>query len=444
MSFATLDRRRIVHEGHPIRLRGFNIGNWLNLENFMIGLPGTDSMIRAAMREIAGADKCGAFFDAFTDSFFSEADVAHIAALGFNLLRVPFNYRLFESDLTPYRYDERGFEWLDRLLGWAKRHGLFVLLDFHAAVGGQSEDWHADNPHVEPLLWDYREFQDRTTALWKAIATRYARDEALLGYDLLNEPNTGDVDALNAFYHRTIDAIREVDTVHIIVLEGTRWSDDIFSLRQDLFEDPLAMPSFHHYPLFGNDEYPCIRDGVTCDRAFIATTMANKFDFHAAIERPMLFGEFGYNGYAATDAGYRVMDDLLSLIDEKHFHWTHWSYKDVGRMGFMRVASGTPWQRFRSAVTRPGQEELATARTALRTALRTSYPDVPAPFRTKAGKKLGLLLDSFELRSQMTTLAAVPLDEIRAMGASFHLSSCERNEGAWQVLQKYLATPTPG
>ena len=441
MTFATLDRRRIVHKGQSIRLRGFNAGNWLNLENFMIGLPGTDSLIRAAMREIAGADKCNAFFEAFTANFFSEDDVAHIAAMGFNLLRVPFNYRLFESDLAPYRYDERGFEHLDRLMDWAKRHGLFVLLDFHAAAGGQSEDWHADNPHVEPLLWDYREFQDRTTALWKAIATRYAREEALFGYDLLNEPNTGDPDALNAFYRRTMAAIREVDTAHVIVLEGTRWSDDIFSLRKDLFDDPLAMPSFHHYPLFDIAEYPCTRDGVTYDRAHIAATMTNKFEFNAAIERPMLFGEFGYNGYATTDAGYRVMDDLLSLIDEKQFHWTHWSYKDVGRMGFMRVAAGTPWQRFRTSVARQRPGEIETTLSALRTAIGAAYPDVPAPFRIKASKKLGLLLDTYELRSQMTALSTASIDEIRAMGASFHLSSCERNESAWRVLRKYLATP---
>ena len=214
MSFVALKRRNLVHNGRAIRLRGFNVGNWLNLENFMIGLPGVDSLIRTAMREIAGDDKCAAFFEAFTDSYFTEDDAAYIAGMGFNLLRVPFNYRLFESDQAPYRYDERGFAHLDRLLGWAKRHGLFVLLDLHAAAGGQSEDWHADNPHVEPLLWSYSEFQDRTTALWKVIASRYAHDEALFGYDLLNELNTADAAALNAFYRRTMAAIRAVDPAH--------------------------------------------------------------------------------------------------------------------------------------------------------------------------------------------------------------------------------------
>ncbi|MEI8243959.1 MAG: cellulase family glycosylhydrolase [bacterium] len=438
MSFVTLDRRNLIHNGRAIRLRGFNVGNWLNLENFMIGLPGVDSLIRTAMREIAGDDKCAAFFEAFTDSYFTEDDAAYIAGMGFNLLRVPFNYRLFESDQAPYRYDERGFAHLDRLLGWAKRHGLFVLLDLHAAAGGQSEDWHADNPHVEPLLWSYREFQDRTTALWKVIASRYAHDEALFGYDLLNEPNTADAAALNAFYRRTMAAIRAVDPAHVIVLEGTRWSDDIGSLQPDLFDDPLAMPSFHHYPLFDLPAYPSTRDGVTYDRAYLAETMANKYAFYRALERPMLFGEFGYNAGAPTDAGYRVMDDLLSLIDEQQMHWAHWSYKDVGRMGFMRVAAGTPWQAFRAA-TAPKNEPLAAPLAALLAAIRTAYPDALPPFQVKMGKKFQLLLDTYALRAQMTALSAATVAEIRAMGASFRLSSCERNEAAWQVLQKHIA-----
>ena len=439
MSFATLDRRNLLHGGCPIRLRGFNIGNWLNLENFMLGLPGIDCLIRRALREVAGEEKYAAFFDAFTGNFFTEEDAAHIRAMGFNLLRVPFNYRLFESDQATYQYDERGFARLDQVMGWAKRHDLFVLLDLHAAVGGQSEDWHADAAHVEPLLWDYREFQDRTTALWKAIATRYTREEALLGYDLLNEPNAADPDALNAFYHRTIDAIRAVDTRHVIVLEGTRWSDDIFSLHKDLFNDPLVLPSFHHYPLFDVAEYPFTRNGVTYDRAHIAQTMANKFAFYDAIERPMLLGEFGYNGHATTDAGYRVVDDLLSLIDEKQMHWTHWSYKDVGRMGFMKVAASTPWQQFRSSVTKQRKNELDAPFSALLAAVRTAYPDLPAPMRTKLAKKLHLPLAALELREQMKALAAASLDDLRAMGGSFRLASCERNDRAWQVFQKHLA-----
>ena len=34
--------------GHSVALRGIGVGSWLNLEHFMVGLPGLDGMLRAA------------------------------------------------------------------------------------------------------------------------------------------------------------------------------------------------------------------------------------------------------------------------------------------------------------------------------------------------------------------------------------------------------------
>lgn len=48
--------RHFTYGGKPIRLRGVGIGNWLNLEHFMIGLPTSDQMIQSAFEKIYGLE----------------------------------------------------------------------------------------------------------------------------------------------------------------------------------------------------------------------------------------------------------------------------------------------------------------------------------------------------------------------------------------------------
>ena len=49
---------------------------------------------------------------------------------------------------------------------------MYVVLDLHAAPGGQSGYFIAD-PQGKKRLWDDETYQQRTVALWKAIAARY-------------------------------------------------------------------------------------------------------------------------------------------------------------------------------------------------------------------------------------------------------------------------------
>ncbi len=43
--------------GKRILLRGFAVGSWMNLENFMIRIPGTEKKIRQTFAEVYGKEK---------------------------------------------------------------------------------------------------------------------------------------------------------------------------------------------------------------------------------------------------------------------------------------------------------------------------------------------------------------------------------------------------
>ncbi|NLM10527.1 MAG: hypothetical protein GX213_07095 [Clostridiaceae bacterium] len=44
--FVQIDCKNFVVNGEPIILRGWALGTWMILEHHMMGIPGTDSMMR--------------------------------------------------------------------------------------------------------------------------------------------------------------------------------------------------------------------------------------------------------------------------------------------------------------------------------------------------------------------------------------------------------------
>ena len=116
------NRQILTTSGTPIRLRGYNIGGWLNMEDFINGFVGAEHNLRATMARILGREKAQFFFDRLLDYFFTEDDVKAMAEMGCNVVRLPFNYRHFERDDRPFEYLEDGFKRLDLAFDWCAKH----------------------------------------------------------------------------------------------------------------------------------------------------------------------------------------------------------------------------------------------------------------------------------------------------------------------------------
>ena len=90
------------------------------------------------LRKRFGVYGAGEIWNAFHDVWITETDFQLAKALGFNFVRIPFCYKWFENEENPYKYIEYGFRYLDKAIASAEEHGLYIMLDFHGAVGGQS------------------------------------------------------------------------------------------------------------------------------------------------------------------------------------------------------------------------------------------------------------------------------------------------------------------
>src|SRR5215813_4941762 len=146
-----------------------------------------------------------------------DGSVLHIKGISLGNWLMPEGYMFkFEVAKSPRQIFAAFERLLGPVVGWAKAAGLYVIVDLHAAPGGQTGINHDDGPGYPVMFYVPRD-RDLTVKLWQAIAQRYAGDPTILGYDLLNEPIAPyhDIATLNPrlepFYKRVTEAVREVD-----------------------------------------------------------------------------------------------------------------------------------------------------------------------------------------------------------------------------------------
>jgi len=178
-----------------------------------------------------------------------ETDYQRVVAMGMNAVRFYMNFRTFEHENAPGKYLDDGWQWLDDNIAWAKRHGVYLILNMHVPPGGFQSLGNGK------ALWDRPETQERLIALWTAIARHCKGEPTVAGYDLLNEPV---VTKSAAQWHdlagRIAVAIRAADPDHMLFVERLNsiagdWAEDT---DRGFFRipDPNTVYEFHFYKPF--------------------------------------------------------------------------------------------------------------------------------------------------------------------------------------------------
>jgi endo-1,4-beta-mannosidase len=341
--------------GRPILLHGVNFGGWLMMEAYFMHAPNlAEQVFKKNFVKVLGQKALGELEFEFRKTFITEQDFKNVAGLGMNVIRLPFNYRLIET--KPYQYSPEGLAYLDESVRLAKKYGLWVILDLHAAPGAQNHDWHSDS--LGPAaLWTSKENQKRTYALWEFLSDHFKDEPAIAGYDLLNEPVLEDTGLLNRFYKELIRKIRRIDTKPILFVEGTRWSQDI-AVLEDFKDDNLSL-SIHYYGALEFTfnftpglHYPIKSSLGLWGRSAMAKFLSSYARLAKTRQVPIFVGEYGVHNRAGLHGEDTWVKDVLSCFDEFGFHRTYWTYKAVKNHmfpdGIFSYYPNSPW------VNRPG------------------------------------------------------------------------------------------
>lgn len=249
------DGRLFDHFGHVLRLEGVGLNGWLLPEGYMFNsFKGIDRPRRfyAWTESLIGKGESDRFWEAFRRRFITEKDIEAIKEMGFNSVRLPFDYGVvFEPSEEKVRLSVRkeGLDLIDRLIGWCKKHQLYVILDLHGAPGGQTGANIDNSRHDQPELFTNRLYREQTVYIWRYLADRYKDEPWVAAYDLLNEPLPEWFKQYNhelvPLYREIIEAIRSVDPDHLISLEGVHWATDVSVFDRPL--DQKVLLQFHKY-----------------------------------------------------------------------------------------------------------------------------------------------------------------------------------------------------
>ena len=259
---------------------------------------------------------------AFQDHFVTELDVQRVAALGLTVVRVPIWYELLETDVEgDNHFKPEGWKRLDDLVTWARRHGVYVVLDLHGAPGGQNTQWHQGLENGG-TLWHRTDCIDKTVRLWQALASHFAGEPHVAAYDLLNEPDRFvDLAAYRDVHEAIYRAIRQVDPDHIVILEdGYRAPNLLISPAELGWSN--AMYSVHLYPegaASAEDYARSVDDGLTF--------WARVNQYAERYDCPVLVGELNAEAGSQDAWGPGATDLALAALDGRGVHWTLWTWK---------------------------------------------------------------------------------------------------------------------
>lgn len=148
---------------------------------------------------------------------FVETDFAWMREWGFDLARLPMDYRCWTDADNPYTYNEACLKEIDQAVALGKTYGVHVSLNLHRAPG------FCINPPKEALnLWEDAEARKQFNAQWAMFAKRYKGvPSAQVSFDLVNEPARYKTEAQYVEVHRgAIEAIRAVDPDRLIIADG--------------------------------------------------------------------------------------------------------------------------------------------------------------------------------------------------------------------------------
>src|SRR5690606_21892173 len=162
-----------------------------------------------------------------------EAHLHTIAAAGFDTVRVLIDWHSHALERAPFTIDPAYFARIDEVIDQAFAAGLVVMIDMH---------------NYEALYQEPEAHRERTLAIYRQIAERYADYPPEVIIELVNEPRDTLSGAVwDEFAAELVRTIRQSNPTRTLVLGGDNWSSLYGLQRLNLPADPYLVATFHYY-----------------------------------------------------------------------------------------------------------------------------------------------------------------------------------------------------
>jgi Cellulase (glycosyl hydrolase family 5) len=266
-----------------------------------------------------------------------EADFAKMRDLGFNTVRLDLFWAWFEP--RPGGYNPEAFKQLDYLVSLARRYRIYLhpTLFIGGEVGEAYWDvpWrHGRHPHSDPEML---RLQTNHAA---ELARRYKNEDAILAWDLTDEPpywivaeSTTDAMAIN--WTRLVSGtMRRFDPQHLIVV-GTSMEDvGHGSFRPDIIRDEVDFFSVHPYTIYAQNLFP---DPMVSERGTYGAAFQTALS--AGAGRPAMIQELGASSAQYAPERIAVFDrvSMYSGLAAGANGFLLWCFTDAAPEQFNKV-----------------------------------------------------------------------------------------------------------
>jgi len=256
---------------------------------------------------------------------------------------------------------------LIQCLDAAEAAGIKVVI---APLSLPGDRWNQQNGGTQDdRLWNDHRYWDQSAAFWRDLALALKDHPAVAGYNLINEPTPekglgldehatpevrqawytnyqGTTHDLPGFYDYVIRAIREVDPVTPVMVDGgwyaNAWS---FSYWPSRLADDRVLYSFHMYEPYEATSAPNIKrqpqlrypgaeawlggEKVKWDKTVMQRFLAGPFDWaaaHGVSPNRMVAGEYGCVRVWRDCGAY--LSDVLDILNSHGAHWAFYSFRE--------------------------------------------------------------------------------------------------------------------
>ncbi|MCC6812120.1 MAG: cellulase family glycosylhydrolase [Deltaproteobacteria bacterium] len=284
-----------------------------------------------------------------------QSDYALMKQLGFTTLRLAISWSRLEP--APGRYDERYLREIKDALDHAQQASLFCVLEWHQDLYGRctqeedaptrmnangAPDW-AGWDDIEPSVLAHIEAFDRFFAnrdgrfdqylrAWSVVADRFRDHPAVIGYDVLNEPQGTpgfETRVLYPAYRRTIAALKDAGARGLFFLDAPALRNETNAMATESMRD--AGPGVVYAPHLYSGWLSL----------YVANVMPRRrtkaMDFAAANKEAQVMGVPWWNGEWAVN----------TMLDEwQHYVKAHVELEDHHRVGscYWSITRAVPGQ----------------------------------------------------------------------------------------------------
>ena len=234
---------------------------------------------------------------------------------------------------------------VDQLLQYFRIRGIAVVIDLHTPPGGFS-----DPKQPSPV---HRVFTSSVTEacfvdIWKVLAQRYKGNSTVWGFDILNEPATGNTTYYTKWQsiaERTAQTIYSIDPSRKIIVESPYGHPGRISNLQKL-KTPNVTYSVHMYDpqafthngiaTAGYSWNPGLRfpgnirnsnDYWDADR--LKRQLQPVVDFQRSNKIPIFIGEFSVVNYADAGSGVNYLREVIQIFENNGWDWAYHAFREA-------------------------------------------------------------------------------------------------------------------